>query len=70
MEARVEAGNLHEIGPPAAELVQRGQCRGVVQRGEVCEARELVVGVRVDDQRLDELRTAVDDTVADRVGRR
>ena len=70
VEARVEAGDLHEPRPAATELVDGCERRRVVQRRQVRQAPELSVGLRVDDEWLDEFLAAVDDAMPDGVGRR
>ena len=67
VEARVEAGDLHEAGPPTAKLVDGRERRRIVQRRQVREAPERVVGLCVDHERLDEFLAAVDDAMPDGV---
>jgi len=70
VEARVEAGDLHEPGSAPAKLVDGRERRRVVQRSQVREAPERLVGLCVDHERLDELLAAVDDAMPDGVRRR
>jgi hypothetical protein len=67
VEARVEAGDLHEAGPSTAKLVDGRERRRVVQRSQVRQALECLVGLCVDHERLDELLAAVDDAMPDGV---
>jgi hypothetical protein len=67
----VEDGDVLRLRQPGAGFLDRGDRRRIVQRCELDERFELGGNGVVDRRGLDELRSTMDDTVADRAhGRR
>ena len=67
MERRVEDGHGGRVGQQAQAGLDHGDFRGVVQRVQVFERAQVVQRVRRDAGRLQKLRPAVDDAVAEGV---
>jgi hypothetical protein len=69
VERRVEDGDVRNVRERSAGVVDPAQRRVVVQRRDRTQLLDPADDVVVDPRRLDEARAAVDDAVADRLGR-
>jgi hypothetical protein len=69
VERRVEDGDVRNVRERGAGVVDPAQRRVVVQRRDRTQLLDPADDVVVDPRRLDEARAAVDDAVADRLGR-
>lgn len=70
MERRIEGERLRQVRARLANRGRKGGCGKLVERGERRERLQSLGDLRRKDHRLAELRTAVDDAVADRLDRR
>jgi hypothetical protein len=68
MKGRVEAGHLNHFRSVAQERPDRGQVEGLVQRCKICVTFQARQNILIDPYRPFELRSAVDDAVADGKG--
>jgi hypothetical protein len=66
VERGVEHRDVRHMRQDAAGLLDRGQSRCVVERGEVCQLGELACDRVVDRDGVAEPRAPVDDAVRDR----
>jgi hypothetical protein len=69
VERRVEDGDVRNVRERSAGVVDPAQRCVVVQRRDRTQLLDPADDVVVDPRRLDEARAAVDDAVADRLGR-
>jgi hypothetical protein len=69
MERRVEDGDVRHVRKRGAGVADPAQRRVIVQGRDRAQVLDPADDAVVDPRRLDEARAAVDDAVADRLGR-